>query len=100
MPINSQFHVVHDHNKIGPAPKLTEAQVREILEKHDANNDGVLCWQELNTVFRDLGAWSPWFRANRGLHYADANNDGVINKEEWNDLVKYITDLGYKLKIK
>ncbi|KAJ0025231.1 hypothetical protein Pint_07157 [Pistacia integerrima] len=82
-----------------PVPKtLTETKVREILEKHDVNNDGVLCWEELKAAFKELGAWIPSFRANRGLHYADANKDGVINEDEKNDLVNYIYNLGYKVK--
>ncbi|KAJ0085513.1 hypothetical protein Patl1_07284 [Pistacia atlantica] len=69
-----------------------------MLKKHDVNNDGVLCWEEIKAVFNELGALFPWFRANRGLHYADANKDGVIDEDEKKDLVNYIYNLGYKVK--
>ncbi|KAJ0026416.1 hypothetical protein Pint_07190 [Pistacia integerrima] len=85
-------------NKLPPPSIPVKEQIREILKKHDVNNDGFLCWEELNTAFKDLGAWSPWFRAYCGLHYADANNDGVINKDELDDVITYIINLGYKLK--
>ncbi|XP_040998632.1 calmodulin-like protein 5 [Juglans microcarpa x Juglans regia] len=65
--------------KQGP---LTADQVRGIIKKYDANNDGGLNKEELKDAFRALGARLPGWRARRAIHHADANGDGLIGEEE------------------
>ena len=74
---------------------LTEQQLKEIFEQHDANGDGQLNKAELKEAFRYLGALIPGWRVNRALHHADANGDGFISEKEMKDLVNYAAKFGY-----
>ncbi|KAL5777804.1 hypothetical protein ACOSP7_010732 [Xanthoceras sorbifolium] len=81
--------------KPGPRRELSEREIREIFERHDANKDGCLSKAEIKQAFDELGALFPGFRANRGLNHADGNGDGFIDMNELKDLVKYAKNLGY-----
>ncbi|KAK9946519.1 hypothetical protein M0R45_011982 [Rubus argutus] len=71
--------------------------VCQLFKSSDKNGDGKLSKEELKAAFRKLGSrWSS-YRASRALRYVDSNHDGVISEEEFNELVKYALELGYKL---
>ncbi|KAG6672149.1 hypothetical protein I3842_16G044000 [Carya illinoinensis] len=81
-------------NKQGP---LTADQLRAIVKKYDANNDGGLNKEELKDAFQSLGARLPGWTARRALHHADANGDGVIGVEELGALLQYASKHGYNI---
>ncbi|KAE8684122.1 putative Calcium-binding EF-hand family protein [Hibiscus syriacus] len=75
-------------------------QLMMMLERYDHNRDGRLSNEEIKQAFRSLGSHLPEWRAHRaGLHHTDANNDGLISKEELDNMVKYVTERGYKIKL-
>ncbi|KAL5777810.1 hypothetical protein ACOSP7_010736 [Xanthoceras sorbifolium] len=79
-----------------PTVELSESQIREIFQRHDANKDGCLSKAEIKQAFDELGAVFPSFRAYRGLNHADGGNgDGFVDMNELEDLVKYVKNLGY-----
>ncbi|XP_042964575.1 calmodulin-4-like [Carya illinoinensis] len=77
---------------------LTSNQLRAIVKKYDANNDGGLYKEELKDAFCALGAHLPGWRAGLALHHADANRDGLIREEELSTLLKYALEDGYKIQ--
>ncbi|KAJ0046147.1 hypothetical protein Pint_04812 [Pistacia integerrima] len=108
MPLSTGFHNYNTMAKTIPPTEaqvttavpvpvpVTEAEViREMFKKYDANNDGVLCRKELAKAFKDWGARIPWWRTRGALCCANANKDGAINHNEWDDLVKFASDLGH-----
>ncbi|KAG7941505.1 hypothetical protein I3843_16G047600 [Carya illinoinensis] len=76
---------------------LTSDQLRAIVKKYDAYNDGGLNKEELKDAFCALGAHLPCWRAGLALHHADANRDGLIKEEELSALLKYALEHGYKI---
>ncbi|KAK3231408.1 hypothetical protein Dsin_003289 [Dipteronia sinensis] len=79
-----------------PAPQ-TEKMIRELLKRHDSNNNNRLDKAEVQSAFDELGSKFSFYRRLRGIKIADENGDGVINMydNELDNLVKYIMSKNY-----
>ncbi|KAF2309842.1 hypothetical protein GH714_005347 [Hevea brasiliensis] len=76
---------------------LLEDQLRGLLKRYDANNDGKLSKAELKVAFKSLGSHFAGWRAMRAIHHADANGDGCISEDEMEELIKYAIKLGFQM---
>ena len=77
----------------------TEKLVRDLLNRHDRNKNGLLDKAEVKRAFDELGSIFPSYRTRRGIKVADEDGDGVINmhNNELEKLVKYIMSKNYDL---
>ncbi|XP_021679653.2 uncharacterized protein LOC110664327 [Hevea brasiliensis] len=76
---------------------LLDDQLRGLLKRYDANNDGKLSKAELKVAFKSLGSHFAGWRAMRAIHHADANGDGCISEDEMEELIKYAIKLGFQM---
>ncbi|KAM6572388.1 hypothetical protein CsatA_016468 [Cannabis sativa] len=78
----------------------TKEQLRSKFISEDMDGDGKLSKNEIKKVFKDLGSSSGFYRAKKALWRADADDNGYINinDHEFEDLLQYAYDCGYKIK--
>ena len=78
----------------------TKEQIIEAFKSHDANGDGKLSKAELRQAFKYLGSNWGGRRASKAMSYADADGSGFIEitDTEFDELVEYALQLGYKVR--
>ncbi|TXG52387.1 hypothetical protein EZV62_021556 [Acer yangbiense] len=79
----------------------TEKLIQDLLNRHDADKNGLLDKAEVQRAFDELGSIFPSYRTHRGIKIADEDGDGVINmhNNELEKLVKYIMSKNYDLSM-
>ncbi|KAK2660332.1 hypothetical protein Ddye_006865 [Dipteronia dyeriana] len=85
-------------SKVTTAPQ-TEKLILDLLNRHDADKNGLLDKAEIQRAFKELNSWLPSYRSYFGIKMADEDGDGVINmnNKELDNLVQYIKKQKYDL---
>ena len=60
-----------------------EEELITVFKRFDVNGDGTLSWDDLHTIFAELGHDVDEAEAKEMIHFFDRNNDGDINFDEF-----------------
>ncbi|KAK3231416.1 hypothetical protein Dsin_003297 [Dipteronia sinensis] len=80
-----------------PTTEQAEQLIRDLLKRHDTDQNGLLDKAEVQRAFDQLGSVFPSYRAYRGIKMADDNGDGVVDMYELEKLVQYVKNQNYNL---
>uniref|UniRef100_A0A0A9GQI7 EF-hand domain-containing protein n=1 Tax=Arundo donax TaxID=35708 RepID=A0A0A9GQI7_ARUDO len=65
-----------------PQGEVTVEEFRAWLSQFDADRDGRISREELQSALRSLNVWFAWWKARDGVRASDANRDGSVGGDE------------------
>jgi calmodulin len=65
-----------------PKGEVTAEEFRAWLSQFDADGDGRISREELQSALRSLNVWFAWWKARDGVRAADASRDGAVDGDD------------------